>query len=134
MPEKPKTYFQSEVERLYEVSTLTPEKYEQVRQSKIYMQQHFSQNIELSHLATAAHMSRFHYVRVFQQIYGLTPRVYLRDLRIAKAKELIKQGVAITQVCFDVGYQSLPTFSSIFKKRTGHSAKNYQLMHKRNLE
>ena len=61
-------------------------------------------------------MSRFHYVRIFKQLYGLTPRNYLRDMRIAKAKEFLKQGHSITDTCADVGYESLPTFSNTFKK------------------
>ena len=51
-----------------------------------------------------------------------------------KAKALIQAGVPITQVCGDVGYESLPTFSSVFKKCTGHSPKVYQQRHKSNLE
>ena len=79
------------------------------------MDRYYAEKIELNDLAAAAFMSRFHYVRMFQQMYGLTPRVYLRDLRIAKAKALLIEGLPITQVCFDIGYESLPTFSAAFK-------------------
>ncbi len=66
-------------------------------------------------------MSRFHYIRVFQQIYGVTPRQYLRDVRIAKAKKLLKKGGPVTRVCLEVGYESLPTFSNAFKRATGYA-------------
>jgi AraC-like DNA-binding protein len=56
----------------------------------------------------------------------MTPRQYLRDLRIENARELLKKGHSVTQVCFDVGYDSLPTFSKVFKRGTGHSPKAYQ--------
>lgn len=55
-------------------------------------------------------MSRFHYIRMFQRIYGLTPHACLRDLRIEKAKQLIRRELSITQVCFEVGYDSVSTF------------------------
>lgn len=134
MSAKPKTFFESELERIYKEDPIRPELYVQVRQSKAFMEKFYTDKIELDDLAGKAFMSRFHYVRMFQRIYGLTPRTYLRDLRISKAKQLIKQGLPITQVCFDVGYDSLPTFSSVFKKCTGWSPKEYQKRNKSNLE
>lgn len=130
----PKTFYESEVDRIYSEISLRPEQYAQVRQSRAFMTKFYADKIELDDLAAAACMSRFHYVRVFQRIYGLTPRTYLRDLRIAKAKDLIKKGLPITQVCLDVGYESLPTFSSVFKKCTGYTPKAYQTIEKSNLE
>lgn len=134
MAKKATTFFASEVERLYLDNPLSPEKYQQVRQAKHFMDTHYGESIELSHLADAAYMSRYHFIRVFQKMYGLTPRVYLRDLRMTKAKSLLKQGMPITQVCFSVGYESTTTFSSIFKKCIGLSPKSYQKQHKSNLE
>jgi AraC-like DNA-binding protein len=134
MPNRPKTFFESELERIYSEIPLRPEHYLQVRQSKVFMEKFYTSKISLHDLAKAAFMSRFHYVRIFQRMYGLTPRTYLRDLRISKAKTLIKKGIPITQACYDVGYESLPTFSSVFKKCTGYSPKNYQQLHKSNLE
>ncbi|WP_271270457.1 helix-turn-helix domain-containing protein [Aliamphritea hakodatensis] len=134
MPNAPKSFFQAELERIYREEVLPPEKYEQVRQSRELMDTHYSARLELDDLAKAACMSRFHFVRIFQQMYGLTPRVYLRDLRISKAKDLIKTGMPVTQACLDVGYQSMPTFSSVFKKCTGNTPREYQRMHNSNRE
>ena len=134
MPNKAKTFYESEVERLYDDGPIRPEQYARVRQSKVFMEKFYSEKIELDDLAKAAFMSRFHYVRTFQRMYGLTPRTYLRDLRISKAKRLIRQGLSITQVCLDIGYESLPTFSSVFKKCTGYTPKAYYRLQKSNLE
>ncbi|WP_275451447.1 helix-turn-helix domain-containing protein [Photobacterium sanctipauli] len=98
------------------------------------MEKYYSDNIELNDLAKAAFMSRFHYVRIFKQMYGLTPRSYLKDLRISKAKTLLREGNSITKTCFDVGYESLTTFSTVFRKSTGYSPKAFQKLHKSNLE
>ncbi len=130
MSEKPKTFFENEVDRIYREGSFRPEQYVQIRQSKAFMEKCYSDKIELNDLAKEAFMSRFHYVRIFQRMYGLTPRAYLRDLRISKAKTLIKQGLPITQVCFDVGYESVTTFSSVFKKCTGYTPREYQRIHK----
>lgn len=130
MPKKQKSYFETEVERIYKETPFRSEMYQQIRRSKAFMERFYTDNIALNDIAKAAFLSRFHYVRIFQRMYGLTPRAYLRDLRISKAKELIKKGMPITQVCFAKGYESLPTFSSVFKKCTGYSPKEYQQINK----
>nr|WP_281223011.1 AraC family transcriptional regulator [Photobacterium sanguinicancri] len=54
------------------------------------MEKYYAENIELNDLAKAAFMSRFHYARVFKKMYGVTPRNYLKDMRISKANALLK--------------------------------------------
>ncbi|MGF1681950.1 helix-turn-helix transcriptional regulator [Photobacterium makurazakiensis] len=95
------------------------------------MEKYHSERIELNDLAKAAFMSRFHYVRVFKQVYGVTPRSYLKDMRISKAKQLLKDGRSITDTCFEVGYESLATFSTTFKKSTGYSPREFQDYYKK---
>jgi AraC-like DNA-binding protein len=129
-----KTFYAIEVERIAQQSGLPQYQYMQIRQSKDFMEQYYAEKIELNRIALAACMSRFHFIRLFQLVYGTTPRQFLKDLRINKAKVLIKEGLSVTQVCFEVGYESLPTFSSAFKKGTGCSPKEYQLLHKSNPE
>ena len=121
-----KTYYECQIERIARARGIQSYQYIQVRQSKAFMDRYLSEKIELKKLALSACMSRFHYIRVFRQVYGITPRQYLRDLRIAKAKELLRAGLSPTQACFDVGYTSLPTFSNAFKQGTGHSPKAWQ--------
>lgn len=91
MSKKTKTHFERELDRLYDETLCRPELYTQVRQSKAFMKQYHAGKIALNDLAAAAFMSRFHYVRVFQQVYGLTPINYLRDLRISKSKTLLRK-------------------------------------------
>ena len=134
MNTKPKTYYEQEVERISDSLALREYHYVQVRQSKAFMDKHYSKKIELENIAAAAFMSRFHYIRIFQQVYGVTPRQYLKSYRIEKAKELLKTHTPITQVCLDVGYESVPTFSKAFKNGTGCTPKEYQRINISNLE
>ncbi len=131
---KSKTYFEQQVDKISKEVFQPKYYYIQARQSKAFMEENLSEKIELNRIAAAAFMSRFHYIRIFKQVYGVTPREYLKGLRINKAKELLKQGLSVTQVCFDVGYESLPTFSNAFKKGTGHSPSAYQELNKSNQE
>ncbi|OLQ72203.1 transcriptional regulator [Photobacterium proteolyticum] len=134
MPSSPKTYYETEIDRLYNELPLRPKQYILIRQSKAFMEKYYAERVELNDLAEAAFMSRFHYVRIFKQMYGVTPRNYLKDMRISKAKQLLRQGCSITDTCFEVGYESLTTFSSVFKKCTGYSPREFQKRHKSNLE
>jgi len=134
MTKSAKTFYELEVERFAKNHLLGEHLYVQIRQSKAFMDEYYSDPIDLETMASTACMSRFYFIRIFKQMYGITPRHYLRDVRMAKAKELLKSGLSVTEVCFDVGYESLPTFSSTFKQATGCSPKKYQKMNNGNLE
>lgn len=131
---KQKTYFEQQVDKITKEIYQPEYYYVQVRKSRSFMVKNLSKKIELDEIAATAFMSRFHYIRIFKQVYGLTPREYLKDLRIDRAKELLKEGTSVTQTCFEVGYESLPTFSRAFKKGTGHSPRVYQELNKSNRE
>jgi len=129
-----KTYFEIQLDKLVNEHYLPEYYYVRVRQSKSFMEKYLSEKIGLEKIASTAFMSRFHYTRIFKRVYGRSPRQYLKDLRINKGKELLRQGLNISQVCFEVGYDSLPTFCNAFKKATGYSAREYQSLNKSNLE
>jgi AraC-like DNA-binding protein len=127
-------FYKQQLELVAQQRGLPEYLYVQVRHSKHFMEQYYSHKIELEKIAAAAFMSRFHYIRMFQQVYGVTPRQYLRDLRISKAKELLQQGHEVSTVCIEVGYDSLTTFSNTFKRGTGHSPTAYRELNKSNRE
>ncbi|NKF48993.1 helix-turn-helix transcriptional regulator [Shewanella sp. WXL01] len=129
MSSRQKTFYEQELERLYNEVLPSPKQFALIRQSRSFMQKYHSENVVLDDLAKASFMSRFHYVRMFKQIYGVTPRAHLKDMRIDRAKLLLQQGQSITKTCFDVGYESLTTFSAVFKKSTGYSPKAFQQLH-----
>jgi AraC-like DNA-binding protein len=107
-------------------------RYIQLRQARQWIEQNSALAITVQEVAHVAAMSPFHFIRLFTQVYGLTPRQYLRDLRLQNARKLLQEGHSVTQVCFAVGYESLPTFSRVFKAGTGLSPKVYQGLNLRN--
>lgn len=125
MPKHPKSFYEAQIARIYDETPVRAEHYEQIKQSRAFMVQHYFEQLDLDALAKSAFISRFHYARVFQRVYGVTPRAYSRDIRVEKAKSLLRQGLPITQVCLDVGYESVTTFSSVFKKCVGCTQKQY---------
>jgi AraC-like DNA-binding protein len=71
-------------------------------------------------LARRAGMSRFHFLRRWKEAFGVTPHEDVTRLRIARAKALLSGDVAsVTEVCFEVGFASLGSFSTLFAERAG---------------
>lgn len=76
----------------------------------------------LETFAEMANYSPFHFARMFRQAIGIPPGEFLAALRFERAKELIlRTNLSITDICFDVGFSSLGTFSSRFKQLVGVS-------------
>ena len=97
-----------------------------------HMQQHLEDPLDLDHIAGIAAISKFHLVRVFDEITGATPHHFLACLRVQRAKELLlRTGLPITDVCLEVGYNSLGTFSKTFSELVGVSPQEFRALPKR---
>src|SRR5215831_6135124 len=83
--------------------------------------------LHLSEMARQACLSRYHFLRLFRETFATTPHQYLTQRRIAKAKELLRlRNLSVTDVCFEVGFESLGSFSSLFRKCVGHAPVVYR--------
>ncbi|WP_281612630.1 AraC family transcriptional regulator [Flammeovirga sp. SubArs3] len=91
-----------------------------------YIDNNFNEKLNLNLFSRIRFVSKFHLLRLFKRYYGQTPNQYLIDKRIEKAKEYISTGVSISNACYDVGFESLSSFSTLFKKKTGYSPSEYQ--------
>jgi AraC family transcriptional regulator len=79
-------------------------------------------SISLKEMAALAYMSRFHFNRTFRQVTGLPPRRFLSALRVQSAtRMLLDTDESVTDICFDVGYNSLGTFIRRFSAVLGIS-------------
>jgi AraC-like DNA-binding protein len=100
--------------------------YRRIVQAKLFMDAHFSEPIDLDNIADEASFSKFHFIRLFKSIYGKTPHQHLMHVRIEKAKILLQQNTTIVNVCADVGFESVTSFTSLFKKQSGLTPALYQ--------
>jgi AraC-like DNA-binding protein len=81
----------------------------------------------LADAAREAAMSPYHFIRRFEAVFGLTPRQYRIAARIDRAKRLLAQGdLSVTDVCLEVGFASLGTFSDLFHRRTGEPPSTFR--------
>jgi AraC-like DNA-binding protein len=90
----------------------------------------YAQPLDVEALARGAHMSAGHLSREFRLAYGEPPYAYLMTRRIERAMALLRRGdLSVTEICFEVGYSSLGTFSSRFTELVGMPPSTYQRHH-----
>jgi AraC-like DNA-binding protein len=83
--------------------------------------------LSLDQISEKACFSRYHFLRLFRQAFNQTPHQYLIHRRIEKAKELLSEDdLRVTDVCFEVGFQSLGSFSTLFHRCVGHAPATYR--------
>jgi transcriptional regulator GlxA family with amidase domain len=98
-----------------------------IRRVRDHLDQHYATPITLTELATLAGMSKFHLIRTFRTAYGETPIRYLSRRRIERAQSLLRHAnLTVTEVCVEVGFSSLGSFSSRFTALVGESPTAYQ--------
>jgi AraC family transcriptional regulator len=86
------------------------------------MHERIDQPFPLDEMARIAYLSPFYFNRVFRQLTGVPPRRFHTALRIAAAKRLLlTTDLSVTEVCLEVGYQSLGTFTTHFHDLVGVS-------------
>src|SRR4051794_11665579 len=71
-------------------------------------------------------LSPFHFIRQFRAVYGATPHQFRTSVRLERAKGLLAAGAPVTEVCMEVGFSSLGSFSALFTRRVGASPTRYR--------
>ncbi len=92
--------------------------YKRVVQAKLFIDAHFNDDIDLDNIADEACFSKFHFIRLFKKIYAKTPGRYLTTVRIEKSKLLLQKGFSVSETCFSIGFESISSFTGLFKRYT----------------
>jgi AraC-like DNA-binding protein len=88
--------------------------------------------ISLQDMSRVAYISTFHFNRVFHQITGLPPAKFISAMRLDEAKRLLlNTNLSITDICFEVGYNSLSTFTRLFSQRVGVGPREFRYLAER---
>jgi AraC-like DNA-binding protein len=120
------TFYSDEIKRIKKAIYPHDDLTKQIIAAKLYIDRHFPDKIGLAEMASKAHISKFHFIRLFKKYYGRTPNQYLQEIRIENAKELLRKSKSIDDVCAAIGFASKTSFISLFKKLTGATPLLYQ--------
>ena len=96
-----------------------------------YMEAALGKPIGVTDIASVACFSPFHFLRSFKQVFRETPHQYLTRRRIERAQDLLLQtDLSVTNICIEVGFESLGSFSTLFRRNTGVSPERYRLQNR----
>jgi AraC-like DNA-binding protein len=109
--------------------------HERLWRARKYIDDCYDLPLDLAEISKQACLSRYHFLRLFRDTFDTTPHQYLIQRRIEKAKELLRlRSLSVTDVCFEVGFQSLGSFSSLFRKCVGHTPINFRRRERESLK
>ena len=98
-----------------------------LRRARDLIDRDYAEPLDLDAMAAEAGYSRYHFARAFTTAYGETPRAYLTRRRIERAKTLLRTAnLSVTEICFLVGFESLGSFSSLFRRVVGQTPSAYR--------
>jgi AraC-like DNA-binding protein len=108
--------------RLFDASTFA-----RLSRARDYLGACYRGHVPLETAAREACLSPFHFNRVFTRAFGETPHEFVTRMRIEEAKKLLlAENQCVTDICFDLGYASLGSFSMKFRSVTGLSPRAFR--------
>ncbi len=96
-----------------------------VNRAREYIEDTYTQNISIEKLSALCNLSPFHLIRVFSKCIGVPPHVYLKQVRIKRAKVLLAKGFSLAFIAHEIGFTDQSHFSKQFKQITGITPHKY---------
>jgi AraC-like DNA-binding protein/ligand-binding sensor protein len=98
-----------------------------IKRAKEYIYEHHTEHLSLARAAKAVNMSTFYFCKMFKKVTGINFTDYLSRVRIEKAKNLLlNPNLRVSEIAFEVGFESLTHFNRVFKKLLGQSPTEYR--------
>lgn len=86
-----------------------------------YLNLHLAEQLSIDDLAARFYISKFHMMRRFRQETGYTIHSYMAEKRLLQARQLLREGKGVTEVCEQVGYQDYSTFARAYRRMFGNA-------------
>jgi len=91
------------------------------------MDLHYAEPLDIPALARIAHVSEAHFIRTFRATFGETPHRYLQRRRVERAMFMLREtDLSVSEICLEVGFTSLGTFSRTFRDVVGEPPTTYR--------
>ncbi len=116
-----------------DTSYKNPDLYKRIIRAKELIDDCCTEQLDIERIAREAYFSPYHFLRTFKKIYNKTPHRYLTERRIDKAKQLLAKDTTVTEVCFEIGFESIGSFSTLFNRYVGQSPARYRFEQARKL-
>ncbi|MFN0078590.1 MAG: helix-turn-helix transcriptional regulator [Prosthecobacter sp.] len=98
-----------------------------MRKAKAYIHDHLAGSLSLESVAAAVSVSPFHFCKLFKRATGLTFTDFVNHVRVEKARRLLmRPACRITEIAYDVGFQSLSHFNRSFRRITAESPSEFR--------
>jgi len=98
-----------------------------ITKARAYIHDHQTEEIKLGHVAKAVNMSSYYFCKMFKRVTGINFTDYVARIRIEKSKNLLlNPNLRVSEIAFEVGFQSLTHFNRVFKKILGQSPTEYR--------
>jgi len=95
--------------------------------ARTYIHEHQTDEISLGEVAKAVNMSSYYFCKMFKKVVGINFTDYVARSRIEKAKNLLlNPNLRVSEIAFEVGFQSLTHFNRVFKRVLGQSPTEYR--------
>ena len=97
-----------------------------VKKTIQFIEENFHLPLTIDDMAKNVSISKFHLIKIFKQITGVTPIIYLRNIRIEKSIKYLREGYTVTQTAYICGFNNLSYFIRVFRDRFNMSPKEFQ--------
>ncbi len=98
-----------------------------ITKAKQFIREHHSEDLSLGQVAAAVHTSIFYFCKLFRKVTGTTFTEFVSRTRIERAKNLLlNPNLRVSEIAYEVGFQSLTHFNRVFKKVIGESPTDYR--------
>ncbi|MBX3118371.1 MAG: helix-turn-helix transcriptional regulator [Fimbriimonadaceae bacterium] len=105
---------------VYRRNLLDMETFRRMLLSREFLAENFAEPMTLAKAAEQAFFSPYHYQRLFTRAFGESPQEFLTRLRLEHAQTLLRgRDLTVSEVCLEVGYSSLGSFSTLFARKMG---------------
>jgi AraC-like DNA-binding protein len=109
------------------VSRAVEESNRRLLRARDAMDRSYGEPLDIPSLARIAHVSPAHFIRTFRATFGETPNRYLQRRRVERAMFLLRStDRSVTDICMDVGFSSLGTFSRVFRDIVGETPSQHR--------
>lgn len=95
-------------------------------QARDFIHENIQADMSLDEISQHANLSKYHFLRMFRQQFGITPHQYILNCRINRAREDLASGISLDDVVFEYGFSDLSHFNRRFKPVYGMTPRQYQ--------